>query len=164
MYIGEVLLCAGVLFLIGGLTFLNKRITTILHNNPDYEFGLLVCDVNDLKYYNDIYGHDYGDEYIRKASQIICNIYKMSPVFRTGGDEFVVILEGEDYINRDKLLESIQAISMKNAGTEKGVVIACGMAIRKERNSFDDVFHNADENMYNHKSILKEIRPSHNLR
>ena len=59
-------------------------------------FAVAVCDVNGLKVINDTLGHKAGDEHIRKASRMICDIFQHSPVYRTGGDEFVVIMRGRD--------------------------------------------------------------------
>ena len=141
-----------------------RRIIAKLAEDANYSFGVVVCDVNDLKYVNDKYGHDYGDEYIRKACHMICLNYKMSPVFRVGGDEFVIILEGSDYENREALLAKLRETASKNTDEEDGIVIACGMAIKGVLDDFNSVFHKADKEMYAHKSQLKEKRPSHSLR
>ena len=141
-----------------------RRLTTTMHEDPNYKYGIVVCDVNDLKYVNDKFGHDYGDEYLRKACQMICRVYKMSPVFRIGGDEFAVILEGEDFENRTKLQDELAKKSLDNANSETGIVIAVGTAINRENESLTEVFRHADKLMYMHKSALKTKRPSHYLR
>ena len=84
--------------------------------------------------------------------------------FRIGGDEFVIILEGEDYKNREDLLSRLKILSGGNASSEDGIVIAAGLAINEQGESFQDVFHRADKQMYSHKSKLKAKRPNHNLR
>ena len=71
-------------------------------------FGIVMCDLNDLKKINDTRGHSFGDEAIQRASRLICDIFDHSPVFRTGGDEFVVILDGRDFIERDTLLKKLR--------------------------------------------------------
>ena len=55
-----------------------------------------MCDVNDLKRFNDTRGHSFGDEMLRRSCRMICEIFKNSQVYRNGGDEFVVVLTGED--------------------------------------------------------------------
>ena len=70
-------------------------------------FGVFDCD--DLKGINDLYGHDRGDEYLKGASAMISRVFEHSPVFRIGGDEFAVILEGEDFENREALAERFEA-------------------------------------------------------
>ena len=74
-------------------------------NTDTLHFGVVMCDVNDLKTINDTRGHSFGDEAIQRTSRLICNIYKHSPVFRIGGDEFAILLTGSDYDEREKLIE-----------------------------------------------------------
>ena len=76
---------------------LNRRIIA----NIPVEFAVVICDVNNLKTVNDTLGHKAGDRWIKGASYMICSVFKRSPVFRIGGDEFVVILQGQDYKNRE---------------------------------------------------------------
>jgi len=120
------------------------------------EYGVVVFDLNDLKKINDAHGHDAGDESIKDASNMICRQYKHSPVFRIGGDEFAVILEGEDYNDRDALLESFDLMVEDNLKDGK-TVVAGGMAIFSPDidNSYNDVFRRADKKMYERKMGLK---------
>ena len=64
-------------------------------------FGIAMFDVNDLKLINDTRGHSFGDEVIQRASRMICEIFKHSPIFRVGGDEFVAVISEHDYEMRD---------------------------------------------------------------
>ncbi len=120
------------------------------------EYGVVVFDLNDLKEVNDTLGHAEGDEYIKEASHTICQLYKHSPVFRIGGDEFVVILMDEDYENRERLRESFENIMDENKKAGK-VVVSDGMAvyISGRDESYNDVFKRADSVMYRRKQMLK---------
>ena len=81
-----------------------QKLQDLIDNHTEgLMFAIGVFDCDNLKYINDFYGHDKGDIYIKKASQLICRTFKHSPVFRIGGDEFAVILENEDFRDRDKL-------------------------------------------------------------
>ena len=77
-----------------------KKINTEIKNGKQEPFAVVVCDVNDLKTVNDQYGHKEGDDCIKNACAKICGVFSHSPVFRIGGDEFVAILYGEDYLQR----------------------------------------------------------------
>ena len=120
-------------------------------------FGIVMCDINDLKRINDTRGHSFGDEAIQRASRMICDIYKHSPVFRIGGDEFVVILSGNDYDNRMSLLESLKEESEANDRSRSGPIVACGMAVYEpdKDNDFSAVFERADVHMYENKNKIK---------
>ncbi|WP_026834902.1 sensor domain-containing diguanylate cyclase [Eubacterium xylanophilum] len=123
-------------------------------------FGVVMCDVNELKLINDTRGHNYGDEIIQRTSRIICEIFKHSPVFRIGGDEFVVIISGGDYDNRDSLLKQLKKESRANKQSRTGPVIACGMSVFNPDidSSFKAVHERADQMMYDNKSELKSVR------
>ncbi|MCR5847457.1 MAG: diguanylate cyclase [Lachnospiraceae bacterium] len=122
-------------------------------------FSLLVCDINNLKQINDKFGHKAGDEYIKASSKMICEVYTHSPVFRIGGDEFVVVLSGDDYFNREKLLKKIRAKVIKNLKQPETPVVATGLADFDSRNdkSVSNVFVRADAKMYENKNFLKYI-------
>lgn len=119
-------------------------------------FAVVVCDVNGLKQINDTLGHKAGDQYIMDAAQLICAIFQHSPVYRIGGDEFVVILRGEDYLRRQVLTDSLQKSSTENKSSG-GVVVACGLSeyVRGEDPSYAAVFERADALMYQNKKLLK---------
>ena len=125
-------------------------------------FALVVADVNGLKTVNDELGHEAGDQLIRNASRCICRIFAHSPVFRIGGDEFVVILTGSDYERRNELLEELGEKSLpyvKKLRLENGdASVAFGMAeySRETDCSVAEVFTRADEEMYGCKKRMKQ--------
>ncbi|MBR5361438.1 MAG: diguanylate cyclase [Lachnospiraceae bacterium] len=133
--------------------------------DSDLSFGIVMCDVNDLKRVNDMRGHRFGDEMLQRACRMICDVYRNSQVYRTGGDEFVVVLMGEDYDIREELLENLRRESMANNRLRSGPVIACGMAVFDP--SIDakliDVEKRADAEMYGNKAMLKSDGPAANL-
>ena len=143
----------------GAFTEYEEKLQEQIDNGSILDFAILVCDVNGLKEVNDRHGHIEGDAYIRNASELICNIWLHSPVFRIGGDEFAVIIQGSDYIEREEKFEKMRSVVLDNH--KKGnVVVATGMS------SFDrvldmgvsDVFERADSLMYENKKALKEGR------
>lgn len=120
-------------------------------------FGVVMCDVNDLKQINDTRGHSFGDEAIQQTSHMICEIYKHSPVFRIGGDEFAVVLTGSDFEHREKLIEKLKEESLANKRARSGPTVACGMALfdPDSDREFSNVFERADNLMYENKKELK---------
>ena len=117
-----------------------------------------MCDVNGLKYVNDTYGHKAGDGHIRKACHMICTFFDHSPVYRTGGDEFVVILSGNDYENREEITQSLRSCSAAHIPTGEAVV-AAGMADYSpgKAQALRAVFEQADARMYENKKELKAL-------
>ena len=129
-------------------------------NNKDYHFGIVMCDMNDLKIMNDTRGHNFGDEAIQRTSRMICEIFAHSPVFRIGGDEFVIILTDIDYDNRESLIENLKEESFLNKRSRSGPVVACGMAVYEadKNDDFAKVFERADKAMYENKKEVKSLK------
>ena len=127
-------------------------------------FGIVMLDLNFLKETNDTYGHDAGNKLIICAAQIISDTFKRSPVFRIGGDEFVVILQNRDLEEREALFEKFEAecaISFIEADEASiPVRIAKGFAEFDPAtdSSFSDVFDRADDAMYKNKKNMKTIQ------
>lgn len=120
------------------------------------EYAVIVMDINGLKHVNDTQGHHAGDIYIKDCCHIICSVFKHSPVFRIGGDEFTVLLTGEDFDNRETLLDHFKDIVMENK--KKGLAsLACGMATFDKGldKDVESVFERADKAMYDNKKIFK---------
>ena len=117
-------------------------------------------DINGLKEVNDTCGHDFGDILIIDACKLICKTFKRSPVYRIGGDEFVVILENGELEHYAELLEEftreMEACSCGRPG--EALSIARGIAIYDSDTDlvFANVFKRADDAMYQNKAAMKE--------
>ena len=128
------------------------------------EFAIGLFDCNDLKHINDRYGHEKGDIYLKTASRLICRVFQHSPVFRIGGDEFVVILRNEDFLNRDLLLDKFArdsaAICAATGNRWEWADVAVGVAVYDPEvdKSVNDTVQRADQIMYGNKHAIKEER------
>lgn len=129
--------------------------------NEISDFGVVVLDLNYLKETNDKYGHDIGNRILIAAARTISYTFKRSPVFRIGGDEFAVILQGHDLEEHKELME-IMHDKAKEERIALGenmvpVSIACGIAIYDPAcdDGFDSVFKRADTKMYENKRAMK---------
>jgi diguanylate cyclase (GGDEF)-like protein len=133
-----------------------KELNQEIESDSAGEFAVAVCDVNGLKKINDTYGHKAGDDYIKEACMMVCDIFQHSPVYRVGGDEFTVIMTGRDYSIRKELLTMLHGRSLDHI-TAGGAVISGGMSDFRpgEDKSAHDVFQRADELMYEEKKLLK---------
>jgi diguanylate cyclase (GGDEF)-like protein len=134
-----------------------------INSGSGLRFAIAMFDVNNLKLINDSKGHEAGDEYLIKACRLICNVFKHSPVYRVGGDEFITVLTGEDFANRESLIKEIEKRLSPYRSTlpipEDYVSIACGLSEydpEKDR-SVQDVFKRADDLMYKNKAHIKGL-------
>lgn len=136
----------------------DERISAAGAGEEPPAFSVLICDLNGLKHINDTYGHKAGDDYIRSASRLICETFKHSPVFRVGGDEFVVVLSGHDYSIRDELMDAFNKKVEANIGSDN-VVVSAGISdfVPSEDSNMHAVFERADSLMYERKLQLKSL-------
>lgn len=143
------------------LEYVSRMEDTMRLQRPS--FAVVVFDVNNLKKVNDTSGHDFGDMLIMDISKMICRVFKHSPVFRIGGDEFVTILQNTDYENYLHLLaqldEELQRANSK-CPNDLPLSFARGIAIYGEDTdlTFNDVFKRADSAMYRNKTEMKQER------
>lgn len=112
------------------------------------KFAVVMLDVDKLKMINDNFGHDNGDKAIVGSCYSLCKAFSHSPVFRIGGDEFVAIVEGEDYEKRREFFEKLRNNEIKVR--EEKYQYSTGMATFEPGvdRSFNDVFSRADQEMY----------------
>lgn len=135
-----------------------ERVNARIKMGEQEPFAVVVCDINDLKKVNDLYGHHEGDTCIKNACARICAVYSHSPVFRIGGDEFVALLSGDDFVHRNDLMEQIITIPHEQSKVQAGGTIAAGMADFDEAQHacLLNVFEEADRAMYKRKQFMKE--------
>ncbi|MGX8834436.1 sensor domain-containing diguanylate cyclase [Amedibacillus sp. YH-ame6] len=122
-------------------------------------FSVIVFDLNDLKIVNDTLGHDAGDGFILHATKIIQDSFQGFPLYRIGGDEFVVVIENQTiHKEREMLSLYLEKIEEYNFGQGNvKISIAYGVASYESGvdNSFKDVFKRADNEMYECKQKMK---------
>ena len=110
-----------------------KQLAERISQGETTELAIGVFDCDNLKKINDLLGHDKDSLYLQAASRLICRVFQHSPVFRTGGDEFVVVLKGEDFENRDELLQKFEegqvAVSASAQNEWDKVSVSSGVAV-----------------------------------
>ena len=140
---------------------INRKILSAKDNGENLEFGVIVFDVNNLKFMNDNFGHKEGDALIKNACTLITQIFSESPVFRIGGDEFVSVITGKDFENRAELLTKFRSemdyMKANRSNPSEQLSIASGIAVYDAQKDaeFQTVFERADEEMYKTKVAMK---------
>ncbi len=130
-------------------------------SNGNTDLGVIMVDVNNLKYVNDTFGHDKGDLYLLGCCRIICDIYKKSPVYRIGGDEFLVLLEDHDYEQRKALYKEARdtfanSFLQKDSEAWEQYSASIGMATYKAGDTMASLVNRADKAMYTNKMKFKK--------
>ena len=96
---------------------------------------------------------------------LVCEIFEHSPVFRIGGDEFIVVLKNRDYRNVDNLIEDfnnhLEGL-LKDDTLQPWEQISAAIGYAKFDKTVDktveDVFKKADKAMYERKTSMKAER------
>lgn len=132
------------------------------NRQKDFEaYAVVVMDLNYLKVVNDNYGHEMGDKLIKAAGEYISGIFSHSDVFRIGGDEYVAILQGEDYEKRLDLCREFEQRMDCEIPDAEGIKlsISYGMASYDEDGTgYEELFRLADDRMYEKKKLMKMVR------
>ena len=121
-------------------------------------FSIFIIDANGLKYINDNYGHEIGNELIIKVTQMIAEVFGEENLYRIGGDEFAVILSGQT----EASCEEYQKKFDEAVDNQKGKIWASasmGYATydKKKDSTYESVFNRADEDMYDKKVRMKAM-------
>ena len=138
----------------------NRRYFEDEIRNMQNSAGVAMIDLDDFKLYNDIYGHDMGDQVLCIVADVIKNcIRKIDKLIRYGGDEFLLILS--DMVRgtlRGKLLqiqEAIENATIPNCSRLK-LTASIGGVI-SEDGQIDEAIAKADQLMYKAKDHKAQV-------
>ena len=138
----------------------NRRYFEDEIRNMQNSAGVTMIDLDDFKLYNDIYGHDKGDQVLCIVADVIKNcIRKTDKLIRYGGDEFLLILS--DMVRgtlRGKLLqiqEAIENATIPNCSRLK-LTASIGGVI-SEDGQIDEAIAKADQLMYKAKDHKAQV-------
>ena len=141
---------------------LNMRIYEL--DGANVPVGIAYADVNGLKMINDTIGHDAGDARIIKMASILSKVFMRKDIFRVGGDEFVVIVQGiekEEFISKIDQLKRLskQLENGENAAANSNVNMFYSLGYVWEENcsELEALLKKADELMYEEKKKYYSI-------
>lgn len=114
---------------------------------------LIMADVNGLKLVNDSFGHNLGDELLKKAAEVLkrgCR--KRDIISRLGGDEFVAVLTETSSLQAEQIIKRINSIAANEKVGAIDISISFGYETKKNmEENIQDIFKNAEDYMYRHK-------------
>lgn len=125
--------------------------------------AVVMMDLDNLKYFNDTYGHDYGDKYIREAAVVLSTLNQHNAlVARMSGDEFLMFISG--YSNKDEIRSLVYDVHSRlqesyvtvPGGENIRIRASAGIAWYPEDATYlDELIKYADFAMYEIKSSKK---------
>ena len=129
------------------------------------DFSTLMIDVNYLKKVNDVYGHEQGNTYLQNAVNLIRKHFGNEGVYRIGGDEFAMLLEGKDQEGIEAKIKAfkeemaqIKADESLQPWEKPSAAVGLAKYIQGEHDMPDAVLRQADEYMYADKVAMKAVR------
>ncbi|HEY3765843.1 MAG TPA: diguanylate cyclase [Gaiellales bacterium] len=153
---------------VGNRTAFDRRLDAELADlRPGEVLAALYCDLNGFKGVNDVHGHAAGDSLLRLAAQRLGSVVRTSdPVFRVGGDEFVILLPRLPDADAERIVALMQervlrvfapSFSVGPASVTVGVAVGSAMCPRDGLTA-DAIVRHADMAMYAHKRATKSDR------
>lgn len=118
------------------------------------EFVIMMMDIDKFKFFNDNYGHSFGDKVLNQVAQKISNnLNKTDVVGRYGGDEFLAILPKTTIHQAKKIAQRIQdSIHQLNIDdTSAEISLSIGIVKHVSENEVNDIIEKADKAMYQAK-------------
>lgn len=142
-----------------------KFITTLKEfQKKSKPYSLIYLDLNDFKQINDNLGHETGDQVLTIAARKLSNCIRQGDMaFRIGGDEFTIILAGEngpvyiedvisrikESVNRETVLKTARLQIQTSAGYAR---------YPEDGDDYEEIIKKADSAMYSNKRATKAAK------
>ena len=131
-----------------------SRVNYISSCKPKKPYGVINIDLNGLKTVNDRDGHDAGDRLLVQAAALLKKQFRRDDLFRTGGDEFLILTYD---IREDLFMEKLERLRRDSEANHLSLAIGsfwCDGSVE-----LTPAFRMADERMYADKQAFYERNP-----
>lgn len=123
------------------------------HIESGVPFSLFICDIDKFKRINDTYGHNAGDEVLKHTAAIISSCCRKSDgIYRWGGEEFIMIMNGADKQTCIDKAEEIRVKVMDSVchaeGTDIKLTLSFGVTAFDPSKTVEENINSADEKLY----------------
>ena len=132
-------------------TALNLDFENPANENLNSNFIIMVTDIDDFKNFNDIHGHIYGDEVLKKFAAILQENFGKQYCYRYGGDEYLIVvpeMSEKDFLQKIQLCEKLINNEFHySSGYTRGFI--------SSYNDLHALIHKADLHLYEAKNAGK---------
>ena len=136
---------------------MRKEIDLMYRNDTD--LSIVMCDIDNFRSINDVYGHHAGDNVLIKLTQVITNGIREADVFaRWGGGEFVILMPDTHIEEANKIAKQlnkvISAVDFPDAGK---ITVSFGASLFDSGSDTADTFVNRSDNALREEKISNQI-------
>lgn len=123
----------------------------------NYPISLVKLDIDNLKFANDVFGHSYGDEIIKRVAVILKETLREDEIVgRMGGDEFLIVLPNTSELQAQNIVDRLH-IRFDNAQMKTTLSVSIGVASKVEDHDIKITQTLAEERMYSNKVYKKPM-------
>ncbi len=121
--------------------------------------SMILIDIDDFKKFNDLYGHQFGDEVLVGVASVLANTVRETDFLgRWGGEEFIVICPSTDVKQAEELAQRIvKALSAKALNKDQFVTCSFGVSQFESGETIDRWFERTDLALYKAKELGKNL-------
>jgi diguanylate cyclase (GGDEF)-like protein len=121
-------------------------------------FGLVLCDLDNLKRVNDTRGHEAGDDALQMLSEALrSQLRRSDEAYRIGGDEFAVVLPGANRLDAERVVHRLRAAVARNIPeTGDPIEASFGVSVYEQGDDPEVLLARADEGLYQAKRRREE--------
>jgi diguanylate cyclase (GGDEF)-like protein/PAS domain S-box-containing protein len=117
-----------------------------LRGGGEGRWGCIFIDIDHFKLYNDRHGHASGDQVLQRMARFLMReVRSDEPVIRLGGDEFLIVLTGDNAGRTETVAERLQLAAVRSAP----VAFSLGWALRADDETFEETIERADRKLIN---------------
>ena len=134
----------------------------LMKNREKSHFCIAFCDIDDFKHINDSYGHDAGDEVLKRITGLIKKDMNDCDVCRWGGEEIVILMKDYDMDDAKEKMEYIRKLieSTPTVFYNKYINATITIGVEEIKDIYDEpdkIIKKADERMYYGKQHGKNV-------
>lgn len=115
-------------------------------------FSLCICDIDFFKKVNDTYGHDFGDEVLKKIAEVFKTVHGKDISARWGGEEFLLLFPGDNgddaFIKVANIQTKIKQAIIEKEDVKVSVTMTYGLAEYDFINGLESTIKEADNKLY----------------
>ncbi|MBT2515351.1 diguanylate cyclase [Arthrobacter sp. ISL-30] len=126
----------------------------------EWDYSVAMCDVDNFKSFNDIYGHQAGDAALRTVAEALSRqVRQRDGVYRFGGEEFLLVLPNQSWTAARIVVEraraAVESLGIPHSGNSSGVLtISAGISayVAEHRVGSERLLNEADAALYEAKA------------